>query len=42
MEHLKVCDNMSVTCLRCDGEVANKDKFKHDCIAALKSIIARQ
>ena len=42
MEHLKVCDNMSVTCLRCDGEVANKDKINHDCILALKSIIAKQ
>ena len=39
--HLKEsCLNMSVTCARCDSEVAVRLKQQHDCVRTLRSVIA--
>jgi hypothetical protein len=38
--HLKEkCPNMSVTCSKCDVEVAMRLKDQHDCIKALRGVI---
>jgi len=39
--HLKErCPNMSVTCSKCDSEVAMRLKKSHDCVKALRGVIA--
>ena len=38
--HLKEnCPNMSVTCAKCDSEVAMRLKKSHDCVKALRGVI---
>jgi hypothetical protein len=40
--HLKEkCPNMSVTCVRCDSEVAVRLKHSHDCVRALRGVITQ-
>ena len=40
--HLKDdCPNMSVTCAKCDCEVAMGLKDSHDCIKALRAILTQ-
>lgn len=40
--HLKnECPNMSVTCAKCDSEVAMSLKKEHNCIKTLKSVITQ-
>ena len=41
-EHLKnECANMSVTCAKCDCEVAMGLKKEHDCVKALRAVITQ-
>jgi len=40
--HLKEnCPNMSVTCAKCDSEVAVRLKESHDCVKALRGVISQ-
>ena len=42
INHLKnECANMSVTCAKCDCEVAMGLKKEHDCVKALRGIITQ-
>ena len=40
-KHLKEsCPNMSVTCAKCDSEVAMSLKKQHDCVKSLRGVIS--